>query len=302
MTQFVAAGLPGDWLNAWLAAIGIAVLCPEVQLGWSEDPLPKAVFDVPDGSLLAETIAARVPSLETLDGLVTAELGQKLTLHTFAAAAKKSRAARIEWLPFGGSDPSLAVLSTDLVTDEKNLKTGPFNLGAPRGETLFARARTCREHLGEREKIATRVGLSLTGRGSREKLNGLGFDYRRITASVPGEGEKFADPVIELLAFFGLLLHPVGAEGRELRQRGWSTERARRGSFRWPLWRPQLDIWGIDALLDLAYPTLRHLDVPMARLPADLERLGVHEVYGVVPFIGTGKSDPTRGYASERLG
>jgi len=53
MGDLLAPGLTADWLNAWLAAIGVTVLVPGIRLGWSADPLPVAHFDIPVGDVVA---------------------------------------------------------------------------------------------------------------------------------------------------------------------------------------------------------------------------------------------------------
>jgi hypothetical protein len=63
--------------------------------------------------------------------------------------------------------------------------------------------------------------------------------------------DVYADPVVELLTFAALLLFPVRGNGRRIRQRLWTDNSTRRGAFQWIAWRPALDRWGIDALLDL---------------------------------------------------
>ena len=83
--------------------------------------------------------------------------------------------------------------------------------------------------------VARRVGPerirdSLTGRAGRVKDNGLGFDQTRL-GSQADETSIWIDPVVEVLAFFGLALLPVRGRGadRQLdrfadtreRQRGW---------------------------------------------------------------------------------
>jgi len=293
MAEFVAPGLAADWLNAWLAAIGVTVLLPDVRLGWTGDPVPKARFSFPGGSPLAERIAESLPTVDQLKELVIADLPQNLSASEFSRAAAQAR----ERL-----DLSLALLTTDIGGLDKRkgtLPTGPFNPGAPHGETLFTRLRACRQGLDVLGDLPALVDASLTGRGQRVEANGLGFDYRRIAASVPGEAPKWVDPVVECLCFFGLFLHPLSGNGRRPRQRGWAGSRG--STFRWPVWENPLDRWAIDALLDVVYADLAVLSSSIAPLPGSWRRLSVSALFGAVPFQRTGPSDPTRGYASERL-
>lgn len=205
-------------------------------------------------------------------------------------------------------DLSLGVLTTDVVRDRAagrdTLPTGPFNVGAPRGETLFTRLRACRQQIDSTGDVVSQVKATLAGRGTRYQLNGLGFDFRRIAASVPGEASKRVDPVVECLCFFGLLLHPVGGNRQTLRQRGWLPQTTRPHALRWPAWRPALNRWGIDALLDAVYADPSREDLGRqrrGRIKAGWRRLGVTALYGTLPFNPTGANDPTRGYASERI-
>ena len=294
MAEYLARGLTADWLNAWLAGIGVTVLCGGAELSWSADPQPKALFGLVDDADLPTSIAARLPSLDEIERWVIAELPQNLDPATYREAAARARSM---------ADPTLAVLTSDLGEPDKNkpnqLPSGPFNVGAPRGETLLKRFRRCLADLEASGDIADRVDRSLSGTGSRISANGLGFDYRRIAASVPGEAAKVVDPVVEVLAFYGLLLHPVSGDGRRIRQRGWLPGQARRGGFRWPVWSSPLDRCAIDGLLDVVYGS--GSSPAPAVLPAQWELLGITGLYGVVPFERTGSSDPTRGYASERL-
>jgi len=293
MAEFVARGLAADWLNAWLAAIGVGVLLPDVRLGWTGDPVPRARFSFPGGLPLAERIAESLPTVDQLEELVIADLPQNVPADEFSRAAELAR----ERL-----DLSLALVATDIRGLDKRketLPTGPFNPGVPHGETLFTRLRACRQGLDGIGDLSALVDASLTGRGRRVKANGLGFDYRRIAASVPGEAPKWVDPVVECLCFFGLFLHPLSGDGRVPRQRGWTGPR--RSTFRWPVWENPLDRWAIDALLDIAYADLAMPSSSIVPLPSSWRRLSVSALYGAVPFQRTGSSDPTRGYASERL-
>ncbi len=291
-----AYGFTADWINAWLAAIGTTVLCKEVRLGWEGDPVPHAVFEWDGETDLPDLITGRLPSVEKAAEFVIAELGQGIDEAAYRRAAETARRA---------ADPTLAILTTDLgggPAQNGYLPTGPFNVGVPRGETLFQRYARCLEGLGDGRTGAGRVAASLQGKAARIQANGLGFDYRRLAASVPGEAGKFVDPVVEVLAFYGLWLHPMGGDGRRPFQRGWVEAKAREDAFRWPVWQPRLDRWAIDALLDVVYRDAGNNGVEdHQRLHREWGLLGVTGLYAVMPFEPTGKSDPTRGYASRRL-
>lgn len=296
MGEQITPGLPADWLNGWLAAIGITVLVPDVRLGWTDEPVPRARFSVPGDEPLAELVAAHLPSVDELEQLVIAELPQNITPEQFRKAAEAARNRR---------DASLSVLTTDVSGAGRGggLPNGPFNVGAPRGETLYTRLRACRQRLDGNRPLAELVHETLAGRARRQELNGLGFDYRRIAGSVPGEAAKLVDPVVECLCFYALQLHPVGGDGERVQQRGWTSRPARKHAFRWPVWSNPLNQSAIDALLDIVYRET--VDVssigPQHGVPQRWRRLGVTGLYGTVPFQQTGSSDTTRGYASEHL-
>lgn len=292
-TEHHAPGITADWLNAWMAALGITVLVPGVRLRWTDAPVPNAVFSHRADRGLASLIAASLPSLEELDELVIADLPQNLIPSQYRAAAIKAR---------DRADRSLGALTSDLGPPNRGgtLETGPFNVGAPRGETLFDRLRSCRAALPLGEGLSIVVESTLVGRGRRVLLNGLGFDYRRIAASVPGEADKLADPLIECLCFYGLLLHPMGGDGRRVHQRGWSRQDGR-PAFAWPVWRDALDCWAVDALLDIVYGRFAQTPNEGRITRGSWSRLGVYAMFATVPFLGTGTNDTTRGYASERL-
>jgi len=160
-----------------------------------------------------------------------------------------------------------------------------------------------------------RIAATLEGRGLRVVANGLGFDLTRVTTQADSS-RKTVDPVVEVLAFFGLALLPVRGDGIDqrmnrsrsrssVRQRGWLTTPHR--CFEWPVWRQSLDLPSIDALLDVWMNTRRrkHRD----RTDADAqaydrrawERVGVHAAWRTVGYESRSSSDPTVGYGSERL-
>ena len=298
MQQLDTIGLPADWLNAWLAAVGVTVLCPGVRLSWSEDPVPCARFTWSVDAPLAALIQDALPPTDDLADLVFAELRHKIPLPVYQNSAQRTRKRSLSKRQ--GEDSTLAILATDLAEPDRDgsLPTGPFNIGVSRGETLFARLRRCRDALDDGDAaLAAQIERTFAGQGRRVLANGLGFDYRRIAAPVPGEATKFVDPVIEVLAFFGLWLFPTGGDGRRLRARGWTGSPSKPGAFSWPAWRDPLDRWGIDSLLDLFYGR-----PPGSRLGRSLAPgIALSAVYGLVPFERTGQSDPTRGYGSERL-
>jgi len=296
MAEMRAPGLRASWLNGWLAAVGITVLVEGARLRWSGDVVPVAILDVPNTDDVAAAVAAALPSRERLEAMAIARprLERKVTLTAFAAAAEVARRTK---------DFSLAASVTDLVavaeTDE--LPHGPFDTGAPQGLTLWDRLRACRDKLTAGPSLTESVARSLDGRGVRQSLNGLGFDYVRIAASADPP-TKFVDPVVECLAFFGLRLLVVRGDGRAsdrgVRPRGWRLRRGgdgrNRWCFSWPVWCESLDRWAIDALLGQVFREDR-----TERWPR-LAGLGVTQAYESRAFEWSG-SDTTRGYASRRV-
>lgn len=280
-----APGLPADWLNGWLAAVGIAVLLPDVRLAWTGDVKPVAVFHGSWASSLAERIAAALPNEAELERSCLAALSRKVSLPAFHEGAKRSRATH---------DTALSSSLTDLVSGksfrEGDLPHGAFDPPMPAGVTLLQRVVTCRRLLGQ--DVQKRLADTLAGTPVREKANGLGFDIRRLPTGVQPDGAVMTDPAVECLCFVALALFPVRGDGRRALQRGWSKPATHRGAFTWPVWQEPLGVWGVDALLDQFY----------AQPAASRQTLiGISGVFASVPFEGAGSNDPTRGYASERI-
>jgi hypothetical protein len=287
MARYEAPGLPADWLNGWLAAIGVTVLVPGSRLRWADRMIPFAVFETEDAADLAKLVAAALPPPETLARSPIArtlpgtehEFSRNVTLAAFRERAGVERRT---------GDGILAASVSDLSADARpdNLEHGAFDVPVPRGVTLLERAAACAGKLA-RADIAQRVRDTLSGWGRREELNGLGFDARRIPGGMHPAAlvGVYADPVVELLVFSALPLFPVRGDGRRVRQRLWTDSNTRRGALHWTAWRPALDRWAIDALLDLPSRDLGSLT--LAR-------------YQVVPYQ---LSDPNdrRAYFAERV-
>jgi hypothetical protein len=282
MAVDLAPGLPANWLNGWLAAVGVTVLVPDVRLSWTDDPVPLARFRHANDVPLAQRIGMVLLDDAGLAALVLASLSRRVTLKSYQDAAESSRSL---------ADTSLSSSVTDLVADgligEVDLH-GQFDPPAPRGTTLLTRARDCRRLMGSGP--AGRIANTLAGTGVRERANGLGFDIRRIPSGVQPDADVMVDPVIECLCFAALRLFPVRGDGAVVRQRGWTAPASQRGAFKWPVWSEPLDVWGIDALLDRFYAGAR-----------DLHLFGLVGAFATVPFQRRGSSDVTRGYGSERI-
>jgi hypothetical protein len=216
--------------------------------------VPFAVFETDQPADLVAMLAVALPTPETLAKSSIArkrsgtkhDLDRQVTLDAFRERAEVERSA---------GDGLLVASVSDLISDSdlkpENLQHGAFDVPAPRGETLWSRAVNCAERLSTAD-LAERVRGTMNGSGRREKLNGLGFDAHRLPAGMHPVDEVgvHADPVIELLVLSALPLFPVRGDGRTIRQRLWTDGNTKRGAFQWIAWRPALDIWGIDALLD----------------------------------------------------
>ncbi|MDA8358066.1 MAG: hypothetical protein M0Z95_17640 [Actinomycetota bacterium] len=288
-TSHRTPGLTGDWLNGWLAALGVTVLLPSARLAFEGDGNPIACIETADDTDLAEALAAALPTAADLEELAIARsrLSRKVLVDAYREAAATARATR-DW--------SLSSSVTDLGERDvdKELPHSPFDPSAPRGETLWTRLVRCREALGAADELRLTIAASLAGRGERIDANGLGFDYRRLPAAALGPGQNRVDPVVECLAFHGLALFPVRGDGVRAVTRGWRwDEGSRRTRFCWPVWHEPLDRFAVDALLAAVYAS--RLDKNAAH------RFGVDAVFEAVPYRPTGSADATRGFGSRRL-
>ena len=299
MTEVRCPGLPGGWINGWLAAVGATVLDARLRLHWTAggaplavlsaaevDPIAAIVESWPDAALLS-----RLPIAKDWKGV--GEFRRKVPVDAFAARARAARGDPYAW--------TLSSTMTDLCVNEAGeVAHAPFDPAGPGTiKWLHHRLVKVNEHV---EPTAGRIGDSLAGRAVRVKDNGLGFDQTRL-GSQADDGSIWVDPVVEVLAFFGLALLPVrglGADRRldrfadvRERQRGWrkGSESRDPRRFHWPAWEQPLDTSGIDALLDAWNPKKRHT----------WTLVGVHAGWQAVPFQRRATADTTRAYGAERL-
>jgi len=289
--RFEASGLTADWLNGWLAAIGATVLVPGLRLGWADEAVPYAVYESDEAVDVFQAIARALPTEETLAQSTIAptrpDTHQTLDRHvTLDAYRERASLERRE----GSGHLAASVSDLDVDADLGNLEHGAFYPAAPPTTgPLWQRVELCAQKvpIGKQE---TWVEASLLGLGHREEVNGLGFDPRRLPAGVHDQhkrlGKKYADPVVELMVFAALVLFPTRGNGCEIRQRGWRDRKTKRGAFEWSAWRPSLDRWAIDALLDVGL-----------KLSGEL----ILARYCVVPYQKAGDSDLTRAYFAERI-
>ncbi len=297
MTAVTCPGLPGDWINGWLAAVGATVLDSRLRLHWTTGGTPLAVLSA-HGANPASSLAERWPGRDVLDALPlaknwmgTPEIARVVAVDDFDARVRAARGDPYSW--------TLSSTMTDLdVAKDGTVAHAPFDPAGP-GPVKWLHHRLIR--LSEAVRVSPgRLDRSLKGEAQRIKNNGLGFDLTRMGSQADGSG-KWVDPVIEILVFFGLALLPVRGAGTDARlsrsarssaiQRGWVREAKGHPRFRWPAWSPLLGRDGIDALLDLWQPTKKKT----------WRSVGVHAGWQTVQFKRTARADTTRGFGSARL-
>lgn len=286
MAERTCPGLPADWLNGWLAAVGITVLVPGMTLRWTDEPVPIAVLAVPGDGDPADLIAASWPTAGDVAALPIVrhrsdllELSLNCEVPTWVERAALARNTATAW--------TLSSLYTDLGWADRRqprgVERGQFHTPMPgRDNTVYDRLRKL-VALGEPEVVK-----SLDGVGTRVRNYGLGFDSTRI-GSLADDSDQLIDPVVEVLAFYSLAILPVRGNGLQRRQRGWRGARSPL-AFRWAAWRSALDHDGIDALLDLIHGE---------RVRSD--RVGVTALWEVAPYEPRSKKELTRGFSSRRV-
>ena len=195
------------------------MLDSRIRLRWTTERAPSAIL-VAAGVDPVEALAASWPDREMLAELPIAErwrdvppVPRRVSVDAFQARARAARGHPFSW--------TLSSTVTDLSLDAN----------------------------GEVEPSAERLTQSLLGTAERINDNGLGFDLTRMGSQADGSAMT-VDPVVEVLAFFGLALLPVRGAGTDASrhrssysppvQRGWVGTRAdrRRYRFKWPAWAP----------------------------------------------------------------
>ena len=300
MQEFNCPGLPAPWINAWLAGVGVTQLDRRVRLRWTADGTPIAVLSSVDIEPLKAVVESwpdasflkALPIAENWEG--TGKLKRKVSVQQFVSRVAEARGHPFAW--------TLSSTMTDLSIDQHGeVAHAPFDPAGP-GTTKWLHHRLMRIHELAGRVCEDRLRDSLLGQASRVKNYGLGFDSTRL-GSLADASDPWIDPVVELLAFFGLALFPVRGRGvdrrltrygaLDMRQRGWrqapgSNERRR---FVWPAWQQSLDTMGIDALLDAWNPWRKQT----------WGLLGVHGAWLSVQYQRRGSADNTRAIGSEML-
>ena len=307
-------GLRASSVLAWLAAVGATVLDRRLRLHWTTDATPFAVLSSDEVDPLDALLGAW-PDDALLDDMPIAErwrqadaIGRKVPVDSFRERARMARKHPYSW--------TLSSTMTDLlISDDGEVAHGPFDPSGP-GTIKWLHHRLLKLHR-TLAPSAERLRDSLLGQAARVPDNGLGFDHARL-GSLADKTAPWVDPVIEMLAFFGLSLFPVRGDGDDVRlgtrhqrdrrlrdvaktgfrQRGWHWVVDEKGTaiprFVWPAWRQPLDSPGIDALLDAW-----RLDRLNRR--AGWKLLGIHAWWRTVWYEAQGSNDPTKAYGSERL-
>ena len=300
MHLFTCPGLPASWVNAWLAAIGVTVLDRRIRLHWTAGDAPVAVISSPEVEPL-EALAESWPDEAFLGDLPLAEkwggasdLKRRVPLERFAARVDEARGHPHAW--------TLSSTMTDLsIDDNGEVAHAPFDPAGP-GTTKWLHHRLLKTHELAAPVCEERLRASLLGHARRVKNNGLGFDSTRL-GSLSDASDRWVEPVVEVLAFFGLAAFPMRGRGvdrrfgrrgdADERQRGWRRSPGSDGRrrFVWPAWKQPLDIDGVDALLDVWNPWRKQ----------SWTRFGVHAAWQSVAYQRRATADPTRAIGAEKL-
>lgn len=296
-------GLMASWVNGWLAAVGATVLDSRLRLHWTQGASPVAVLSA-DGEDPIAILQKAWPNVGELEDLPIVEnwreagqlKRQSPSREAFVARVRAARSHKCSW--------ALSSTLTDLCVDKKDrmkVARARFNPGVERGRSLHQRLAKVHESVGT---------LSVEGlvawvedRLPRVRGNGLGFDQTRL-GSLADDTDPWVDPVVEVLAFYGLSILPVRGNGREGDtepiQKGWlmwppSDDGLKERVFLWPAWRQPLDCHGIDALFDAWVSLHKH-----ANWKRKWELLGVHSAWQIVHYQRRGNEARTA-YSSEHL-
>lgn len=318
-------GLPASWPNAWLAALGATVLTPDLRLSWTDKAEPVAVLRHPTAPP-ADAIVSAWPTCDRIQSMPLHEM-QTLMPKTQAGApsekfveASAFRQVLQPPLAAAPDDHSVCAFFTDQSThDQEHERTrrkacaqSPFFQHGTRGKgTVYDRLVKV---IDEMDKKRTSAGLStkdflqgtLNGTPRLVACNGLGFDARRHAKNNrPGTEGMMVDPVVEILAFWGLALLPLRGDGNHTRD-GRPNQKCQSSDRRllYPAWRQEqpLDRWGVAALLThWEHETSRRGPDQPPLSEAARRRLGVTAAWHAEVLRPDSGKDTTRGLSSTRI-
>jgi hypothetical protein len=225
-----------DWINGWLAAIGVTVICPDIKLCWTNTTTPTAIFTTTTPDNIAETIAAHFPPKTFLDDTAIANTAkQHPEDDDYVKGAQQAR-DKADWY-WASSYSDLGPIGNK---KEDHYRKSLFYPGVPKGIKLTDRvANIAKQSWGK----ATDIELSMNGALPRVQGNGLGYDPKRLIDPAYPHSDVAIDPVVESLAVFAMLLFPVRGNGYRTNTRG-ETNTTR---FRWTTWNKPMDLAAIDA-------------------------------------------------------
>ncbi|MXX25663.1 MAG: hypothetical protein F4Z82_09515 [Caldilineaceae bacterium SB0668_bin_21] len=299
-------GLPAEWVNGWLAAVGATVLDPRMRLSWTPSPSPVAVLHHPTVDP-AEALSTAWPHADRIQDMPLARNhGCFPPLERLVDASSLS--ARIRGTHRHPDAWTLTSSLTDLETDDKGMAChAPLDPAGP-GTIKWLHHRLTKIHervSTDPDTIAAEVSKTLKGIATPVPDNGLGFDIGRLPDRASIGQRVWTHPVVEVLAFFGMALLPTrgdGVRGRfpNTRQRGHRVAGYR--GLLWCAWSQSLDRWAIDALLDAWHHSWRPTSTgDWVSTASDWNRLGVHSAWHSTPYAKAGSSDNTRGFNSEPI-
>ncbi len=314
MNEIQCPGLPANWLNAWLAAVGLLVLEPRLRLHWTTGENPIGVLTAYNGADPLKLAADAWPDKQRLEEMPIAEhideqpdMKRTVPLNVFRQRAQLARGHADSWT----LSSTVTDLCVDITGSKRTVRHAPLDPKGPGTiKWLHHRLTKCYEQVNNMtETSSTAVRATLQGHGKRIVDNGLGFDATRITG-LADHTHKVVDPVIEVLAFFGLRILPMRGKGVEVSnssprdlsaalQRCWQLlQPSRDRAMVWPAWRQPLDFSGIDALLDMWARSNTSI-ASQRRRPRELLRLGIHSAWRTRSYQSRGSSDNTVGFTSD---
>lgn len=310
-------GLPADWINGWLAAVGTTVLDPEIRLSWTSDLSPIAVLHHPSKDPVAAVCGAW-PDRQRLEDMPLARSHENCSPDCDGAkqSCKEKRPQSVgsfRQLTERSHGHADAWTITSTLTDLAEVRGksgqaahGQFDAGGP-GTIKWLHHRLLKVHRhipGDSAGISVAILSALDGISVPVDDNGLGFDLFRLPDRACEGDRTRVEPVVEVLAFFGLALLPVRGDGilrsTRARQRGHGVGGRWDSVFLWPAWEQFLDRWGIDALLDAWHRTWHFRGGKVWRTTkAEWDRLGVSAGWETQNYIPT--KDSNEGFGSQPI-